>query len=123
MLIIKPKTVTEYINAAPKEARERLRELRSILRKVAPDATETLKWGSPVFEEKRILFSYTAFKSHLNFMPTRTALEPFKDELAKYTTGKDTIQFPYDKPLPKGLIRKIAIYRARDVRENDARWM
>jgi uncharacterized protein YdhG (YjbR/CyaY superfamily) len=119
----KPKTVTEYINAAPKEARENLRELRSILREVAPEAKETLKWGSPVFEEKRILFSYTAFKLHLNFMPTRSTLAFFKDELATYTTGKDTIQLPYDKPLPKALIRKIAAYRARDVRENDARWM
>lgn len=119
----KPSTVAEYINAAPKEAKEKLRELRAILKKVTPNATETLKWGSPVFEEKRILFAYSAFKSHLNFMPTRSALLPFKKELTKYTTGKDTIQFPYTKPLPKTLIRKIAAFRAREVREKDARWM
>ena len=119
----KPTTVDEYINAAPEEAKEKLREIRAILKKVAPNATETLKWGSPVFEEKRILFAYTAFKSHLNFMPTHSSMIPFKDELAEYTTGKDTIQFPYNKPLPKTLIRKIATFRAKDVRENDARWM
>ena len=123
MAKIKPTTVEEYINIAPKEAQEKLHELRSILKKVVPNATETLKWGSPVFEEKRILFSYTAFKSHLNFMPTRSTLDLFKEELATYTTGKDTIQFPYYKPLPKALIRKIATYRAKDVKENDARWM
>ena len=120
---IKPTTVEEYIKAAPKEAQEKLREIRDILKKVAPNATEALKWGAPVFEEKRILFAYTAFKSHLNFMPTQSSLEPFKKELADYKTGKDTIQFPYGKPLPKMLIRKIAAYRAKDVRENDARWM
>ena len=119
----KPTTVTEYINAAPTEAKEKLREIRAILKKVAPNATETLKWGSPVFEEKRILFAYSAFKSHLNFMPTHSALMPFKEELAEYITGKDTIQFPYNKPLPKILIRKIADFRAREVREKDARWM
>ena len=119
----KPTTVTEYINAAPKEAQKKLREIREILKKVAPNAKETLKWGSPVFEEKRILFAYAAFKSHLNFMPTHSAMEPFKEELAKYTTGKDTIQFPYDKPLPKLLIRKIAAFRAKEVREKDARWI
>ena len=119
----KPATVDEYINAAPKEAKEKLMEIRTILRKVAPKATEGLKWGSPVFEEKRILFAYTAFKSHLNFMPTHSSMMPFKKELANYVTGKDTIQFPYNKPLPKTLIRKIATFRARDVRENDARWM
>jgi uncharacterized protein YdhG (YjbR/CyaY superfamily) len=119
----KPTTIDEYINAAPKEAQEKLREIRDILKKVAPNATESLKWNTPVFEENRILFAYAAFKSHMNFMPTPSALEPFKEELAEYKTGKGTIQFPYDKPLPKTLIQKIAAYRAKDVRENDARWM
>ena len=119
----KPATVEEYIALAPKEAQEKLTELRSILKKVVPGAKESLKWGSPVFEEKRILFAYTAFKSHLNFMPTQSTLIHFPDELKDYVTGKDTIQFPYNKPLPKMLIRKIAAHRVKDVRENDARWM
>lgn len=119
----KPSTIIEYINSAPKEAQEKLNEIRAILKKVAPNATETMKWGSPVFEEKRILFSYSAFKSHLNFMPTHSALEPFKEELAGYKTGKDTIQFPYNEPLPAELILKIAAFRVNDVRENDALWM
>jgi uncharacterized protein YdhG (YjbR/CyaY superfamily) len=119
----KPTTVDDYIHAAPKEAQPKLREIRAILKSVAPKAKEAVKWGSPVLEEKRILFAFSAFKSHLNFMPTRSALEPFKKDLKKYTTGKDTIQFPYDKPLPKALIRKIALFRAKQVREEGARWM
>jgi uncharacterized protein YdhG (YjbR/CyaY superfamily) len=119
----KPTTVTEYIDAAPKEAKVKLLELRDILKEIAPNATESLKWGSPVFEEKRILFAYSAFKSHLNFMPTHSALEPFKKDLADYKTGKDTIQFSYSKPLPKSLIKKIAAFRVKEVRENGALWM
>ena len=119
----KPATVDEYIKAAPKEAQEKLREIRAVLKKVVPGAKETLKWGLPVFEKGRILFSYSAHKSHLNFSPTGPAMKPFKEQLAKFKTGKDTIQFPYDKPLPKVLIRKIAAFRAKQVRDNDARWM
>lgn len=119
----KPATVDEYIEAAPEEAQEKLREIRAILKKVVPRATEAIKWGYPVFEEGRILFSYSAHKAHLSFMPTGPVLKHFKEELAKYKTGQDTIQFSYDKPLPKGLIRRLALFRARDVRENDARWM
>src|SRR6266498_3438116 len=48
----KPTTVTEYISAAPKHAQKKLREIRAILKKVAPNATEKLKWGSPGFEKK-----------------------------------------------------------------------
>jgi uncharacterized protein YdhG (YjbR/CyaY superfamily) len=123
MAKVKAKTVEEYIAAAPKEAQAKLQELRTLLKEVAPDAKEAIKWGSPVMEEKRILFSFSAFKSHLNFMPTRRTLDLFREELKDYTTGKDTIQFPYDKALPKTLLRKIAAHRAKDVRENDAHWM
>ena len=123
MATTKPTTVEQYIQGKPQEAREKLLEIRQILKSVAPDAKELIKWGSPVFEENRILFSYTAFRSHLNFMPTRKTLDHFREELVKYQTGMDTVQFPYDKPLPKALILKLAKHRAKDVRENDARWM
>jgi uncharacterized protein YdhG (YjbR/CyaY superfamily) len=119
----KATTVAEYFASAPEKAQAHLRSIRSLLREVAPGATETIKWGAPVLEEKRILFSYSAHKSHLNFMPTGPAIEPFRDRLAGYKTGKDTIQFPYDAPLPVALIREIAAYRVEQVREHDARWM
>ena len=123
MSLSKPKTVDEYIHAAPEHAREKLNELRSLLKSVAPNASEDLKWGQPVLVEKRILFSYSAFKKHLTFMPTGRALIPFADELTAFKTGGHTIQLPYDQPLPKELIKKIAAFRYRDVMENDARWM
>ena len=44
-------------------------------------------------------------------------------ELANYTTGKGSIQFPHDAPLPRTLIAKIAKRRIRELRENDAKWM
>jgi hypothetical protein len=61
----KPKTVDEYIKAAPEAAQEKLREIRAILREVAPNATETLKWGSPVFEEGRSLFAGSVLRAWL----------------------------------------------------------
>ena len=122
MVAQKPTTVEEYIERAPKVAQEKLREIRTILRSVAPNAKEAIKWGQPVLEDKRILFSYSAFKTHLNFMPTRTSLEPFTPELNEYTVGKDTIQFPYDKELPTELIKKIARYRVKEVAEGSL-WM
>jgi uncharacterized protein YdhG (YjbR/CyaY superfamily) len=119
----RPSTIAKYIDAAPAVAQPRLRELHALLRAVAPHATEGIKWGSPVLEEKRILFAFAAFKSHLNFMPTPSAMKPFARERAKYRTGKGTIQLPYDKRLPKTLIRRIAAFRVKELREKDVRWM
>ena len=123
MPVSKPTTIPEYISAAPLAARKNLRELYALLRKAAPRATEAIKWRVPVFEEHRILFAFAAFKAHLNFMPTSSAMKPFKQELATYKTGKGSIQFPHDQPLPKALIRKIAALRVAELREKDVKWM
>ena len=90
---------------------------------MAPRATEAIKWGSPVFVDGRILFAFAAYRSHLNFMPTPSAMKPFKKELARFKTGKGSIQLPYDQPLPKALIRRIAAFRVKELREKDVRWM
>ena len=123
--MVKPKsaTIDEYIDSAPIIAKEKLIRLREILRSVAPDSRESIKWGNPVMEEKRILFAFAAFRDHINFMPTASAMQPFAEELKDFKTGKGTIQLPYDKPIPEDLISRIASYRAWDVRENDAKWM
>jgi len=118
----KPTSVDGYIKAAPEAAQEKLMELRSLLKKVAPEANELLKWGKPVFESKTILFAYSAHKTHLSFIPTGPSIMPFKEELAEYSVKKDSIQFPYDRPLPKELIRKIAAYRKQDAEERDVKW-
>ena len=113
----RPETIDEYIAAAPIAAQAKLQELREILKAVAPSAKEGIKWGQPVLETSRILFSFSAYTSHLNFIPTRSTLEHFTKELAEYTTGKDTIQFPYVKSLPNALIKRIAAYRVNEVNE------
>ena len=116
------KSVSAYIEAAAKEAKPHLRDLRALLKHLAPSATEAIKWGSPVLEEQRILFAYSAHRTHLNFMPTGSSLDPFREELVGYKTGKDTIQLPYDQRLPRALIRRIAKHRLQNVKAG-AKWM
>jgi uncharacterized protein YdhG (YjbR/CyaY superfamily) len=118
----KATSVSAYIEAAPKAAQPHLRELRALLKQVAPSATEAIKWGSPVLEEERILFAYSAHRAHLNFMPTGSSLDPYREALAHYKTGKDTIQLHYDQPIPKTLIRRIAKHRVQNVKAG-AKWM
>ena len=111
----KPENIDEYIANARDEHRPKLEEMRSILDQVAPEATEAIKWGAPAFEHDRILFSFKASKKHLTFMPTRTAIEAFREELEGYETGSDTVMFPWDEPLPKELIEKMAKFRVDEV--------
>ncbi len=120
---MKPTTVTAYITQAPKESQKKLREMRACLKKAAPKAKEGLKWGGLSMSYDRILFIYAAYKKHIGFYPTPAVIRLFKKELKDYKTAAGSIQFPLDKPLPKALITKMAKHRAKDVKENDAKWM
>ena len=117
-----PKTINEYIAAAPKEAREKLREMQACIREAAPGATESLKWGLPAFSYRRILVTFAAFKHHIGFYPTPSAVKAFEKELSRFKTAKGSIQFPLEKPLPLPLIRKITAFRVQESNEEDKKW-
>lgn len=119
---VKPETIAEYIQAAPKEAREKLRQMQVCIRAAAPGATESLKWGMPAFSHKRILVTFAAFRHHIGFYPTPSAVKAFEKILTKFKTAKGSIQFPLEKPLPLSLISKITKFRVRESIEEDAKW-
>ncbi|MES1218579.1 MAG: DUF1801 domain-containing protein [Bacteroidota bacterium] len=120
--IPKPKTIDGYINAAPEQAQEKLYEMLICIRAAAPGATEGLKWGMPSFSYKRILVTFAAFKHHIGFYPTPSAVKAFAKSLSKYKTAEGSIQFPLEKPLPLSLIRKITLYRVKESLEEDKKW-
>ena len=88
-----PKSITEYINAAPKESRKKLREMRACIRASAPGARESLKWGMPAFSYRRILVTFAAFKHHIGFYPTPSAVKAFANDLSKYVTAPGRSSF------------------------------
>ena len=118
----RPTTIAEYIQAAPRERQPHLRALYAILKSVAPDAQEAIKWGNPFFVEPRFLFAFSAHKSHMNFAPSVAVLLKFRKQLEKHQTTKSFLQVPYDRPLPAALIRRIAKHALQTVgdRRNDS---
>lgn len=119
---MKADSIDEYINAAPKAAQKRLREMLACLRKAAPGAEEGIKWGQPALSYKRILFTFAAFKNHISLYPTPSVVKRFASELTEFKTSSSTIQFPLDKPLPLALIQRIAEFRVRESIEKDVKW-
>jgi len=120
----RPTTISEYIQAAPAAGQPHLRRLLAILRSVAPDAEEVMKWGTPFFVEPRFLFAFSAHKAHLNFVALAAGIEAFAEELKGHKTTKGMLRLPYGKPLPERLLRKMAAYRVKVVRarKDDAFW-
>lgn len=112
------KDVDAYIDAAPDDAREKLRQVRRIIRESAPQAQEKLSYGMPYYGYKGRLAYFAYAKKHIGLYIPPPVVNEFKQELKGFKTAKATVQFPLDKKLPVGLIRKLV--KAR-IRINDAK--
>jgi uncharacterized protein YdhG (YjbR/CyaY superfamily) len=99
------KSVDAYLAAVPPDQRRALDKLRAQIRRVAPDATESISYGMPTFKlGGRPLAYFGAASKHLSLYALDTRLP----ELKSYdTSGKGTIRFTPDKPLPASLVTKL----------------
>ena len=99
----------EYLEQFPEPQRGVLQALRETIRAAAPEATETLSYGVPTFKiGNRNLVHYAGFKNHCSFFPGSTATtDRFIDELGPYRTGRGTIQFAVEAPLPADLVTRV----------------
>ena len=114
-----PKTIDEYIARFPPQVQEILEKIRQTVRKAAPGAEETIKYGMPTFTLNGNLVYFAAFKKHIGFYPPTAARDArFKKELSVYKGPKGSLRFPLDEPIPYGLISRIVKQR---VKENLAR--
>ena len=111
-----PTTIDDYIAGFPADVQKILKQIRSRIKKVAPDAEEAIKYQIPTFVLNGNLVHFAAFKNHIGFYPTPSGIEAFKDELSPYVCAKGSVQFPIDQPIPLGLIEKMVGFRVKEVR-------
>jgi uncharacterized protein YdhG (YjbR/CyaY superfamily) len=110
------KTVAAYLARVPEPGRSTLKKVRAAIRAAVPKGTtEVISYGIPAFRHKKVLVWYAAFAKHCSFFPTGAVIAEFRRELKGYTISKGTIQFPINKPLPSGLVKKMV--KARVERE------
>lgn len=110
--------IDEYIAQFPRAVQRSLQQVRTAIRKAAPEAEEAIKYRVPTFVLNGNLVHFAAFKNHIGFYPTPSAIDKFKSELSRYESAKGSVQFPLDKPMPLALITKIVKFRVGEARSN-----
>jgi uncharacterized protein YdhG (YjbR/CyaY superfamily) len=112
-----PTSVEDYLAALPEEQRTALEKLRKTIKAAAPKATETISYQMPAFKQDgRFLVSYAAFKDHCSLFPASEAvMEALGKELKPYFSGKGTLRFTPDKPIPVALVKKIVKARIEEI--------
>ncbi len=118
MITTKTDSIEAYISGFPKPIQEILEQIRSTIKSVAPDASEAIKYAIPTFILNGNLVHFAGYKNHIGLYPAPSGMEQFEEEIAMYKTGKGTLQFPIDQPMPLDLIARIVKFR---VQENEAK--
>src|SRR5574342_1112222 len=104
---MKKASVDEYIANAPEDLQGKLRQLRSAIKEVAPDAEEKISYGMPYYGYKGRLAYFRVTKNHIGLYIPPPIVAEHKEELKAYKTATATIQFPLDQKLPIALIKKM----------------
>jgi uncharacterized protein YdhG (YjbR/CyaY superfamily) len=104
-----PAAVKKHYATAPSPHRETMLEIRDRILEIVPDAVEVVSYGMPAFKvDDCIVAGLLANKNHVGYYPfSGSILHLFPEELAKYKSTKSAIHVPIDKPLPKGLLKKL----------------
>jgi uncharacterized protein YdhG (YjbR/CyaY superfamily) len=113
-----PRTVDEYIAAAPKEARKKLEAVREAIREAAPGAKESISYRIPYYSLNGRLAWFGLFRAHIGLFIRPPVLEEHKDELKGYSMTKSSLHLPLDKRVPAALVKRLV--RA-GVRKNEER--
>jgi uncharacterized protein YdhG (YjbR/CyaY superfamily) len=91
-----------------------LQEVRITIKKTTPTSIEAISYWIPTFKLHWNLVHFAAFKSHIWFYPASSWVSEFREELINYKQWKWSIQFPFDKPIPFDLIKKIVAFRVSE---------
>ena len=113
----KPKNVDEYIAGYPEDVQKYLDQVRGAIKKAAPKAEEVISYGIAAYKLNGMLVWFAAHTKHLGFYPRVSGITTFQKELSIYKGAKGSVQFPYEKPMPLGLISKIVKYRVKENQE------
>jgi uncharacterized protein YdhG (YjbR/CyaY superfamily) len=109
------KTIDEYIETFKPKTQKTLNEIRNFIKTEVPEATEKISYGMPTFCLNGNLIHFAAFTDHYSFFPSPSGIDVFfEKELAPYHTGKGTLRFPIDKPIPWDIIKKVIQFRVKE---------
>ena len=107
-----PRTVDDYIATFAPDIQAVLQKIRQTVKAAAPDAEETISYRIPAFKLNGMLVYFAAFKKHIGLYPPVRGDDSLMQAVKPYAGPKGNLQFPFKKPIPYALIRRIVKARA-----------
>lgn len=94
-------SVPEYLAEQPPDRQTALTKLRNLIRKVAPDAKESMQYGMPAYELNGMLCGLASQKNHMSlYICEPEIVDAQRGTLGKLNCGKGCIRFRKIEELP-----------------------
>jgi len=107
-----PQDVDAYLAGRPAAVRTRLEALRRIIRETVPEAEEGFAYGMPAYRyQAKPLAYFAGHAAHVGLYALPATHEAFAAELSDYRTGKGSVRFPLDRPVPEALVGRMVAHR------------
>jgi uncharacterized protein YdhG (YjbR/CyaY superfamily) len=111
----KAETVDEYIRDFPSEVQQVLKGLRRAIREVAPEAEESISYNIPTYKiGKKPLVYFAGYQHHVSLYPSTERSVASLPRLAPYKSGRGTLKFPLEKPVPLSLVKQFVRLRLKE---------
>lgn len=111
------KSIEKYIKKFPDEVQVILKEVKGVIKSVAPETTEGISYGIPTFYlHGKYLVYFAGFKNHISVYPATTDAVNKVEGLVKYKVSTGTLKFPLNEPVPFSLIKQFVKYRLEEER-------
>ena len=108
-----PSPLDDYFAGFPPNVQERLEQIRDLIKTLEPEATEVISYQMAATKlHGYVLVYFAAHENHIGLYPAPVDDPDFPSDLSSYASGKGTVRFPLDQPLPLDLIAQIVTYRA-----------
>jgi uncharacterized protein YdhG (YjbR/CyaY superfamily) len=103
--------VDAFLAALPDDLRIALERVRDVIAAAAPEAVETIAYSVPAFKyQGRPLVSFSAGRAGKGpcafYVQSPRLMEAHREELKDYDTGKGTIRFQPQDPIPADLVTR-----------------
>jgi uncharacterized protein YdhG (YjbR/CyaY superfamily) len=109
--------IDDYISQQQEHVQGQLKEIRMLMRKLAPEATEHISYGMPTFKINKVLAHFAAQKTHIGFYPGPEPIEVYKEKLKPFSTSKGTVRFEIGKPLPIEIISDMINFKKQQLKK------
>lgn len=110
-------TVDEYISIFPEGTQQILEKIRRLVRGLAPDATESISYQIPAYKLGKGYYIYfSGWKDHISLHPVPNGNDDFIKKITPFRTGKGTLQFKLDRPIPYDIIEETVAEHLKNVK-------